>query len=175
MCVEINAPKQLSDRLIDFEVWKQVDIRSLSSVAFRAVQPHEASTRPAGAPPSAEAPRVAFTEAGVALFLLLRELEASWPRLARLPVSSGRMALLRSLALRGPRNLSELARERGVSRQGVQRLADALEADGLARSTPDPRSARAKQLALTEAGLQAYRELALQEARELNGLAEIGR
>jgi penicillin-insensitive murein endopeptidase len=67
---------------------------------------------------------VAFTEAGVALFHLLRQLESSLPHLAPLPVSKGRMALLRSLALRGPRNLSELARERGVSRQGVQRLAD---------------------------------------------------
>jgi DNA-binding MarR family transcriptional regulator len=121
--------------------------------------------------PRSEATRVAYTEAGVALFHLLRQLETSLPLLSQLPVSHGRMALLRSLALRGPRNLSELARERGVSRQGVQRLADALEAEGLAASTTDPRSARAKRLALTEAGLAAYRELALQEARELNALA----
>jgi DNA-binding MarR family transcriptional regulator len=119
----------------------------------------------------AEAGRVAYTEAGVALFHLLRQLETSLPLLSQLPISHGRMALLRSLALRGPRNLSELARERGVSRQGVQRLADALESEGLARSTPDPRSARAKRLELTEAGLAAYRELAQQEARELNARA----
>jgi DNA-binding MarR family transcriptional regulator len=129
------------------------------------VQVHESPRRPA------EASRVAYTEAGVALFHLLRQLETSLPLLSKRPISRGRMALLRSLALRGPRNLSELARERGVSRQGVQRLADALEAEGLARSAPDPRSARAKQLALTEAGLGAYRDLALQEARELNALA----
>jgi DNA-binding MarR family transcriptional regulator len=131
------------------------------------VQTHpsrHASTRP-------DAARVAFTEGGVALFHLLRGLEAALPLLAHLPVSHGRMALLRSLALRGPRNLSELARERGVSRQGVQRLADALVAEGLARSAKDPRSARAKRLELTEAGLAAYRELAQQEARALNGLA----
>lgn len=114
---------------------------------------------------------MAYTEVGAALFQLLRELEGSLPRLSQLPVSRGRMALLRSLALRGPRNLSELARERGVSRQGVQRLADALEADGLARGIPDPRSARAKRLELTDRGLAAYRELALHEARELNALA----
>jgi DNA-binding MarR family transcriptional regulator len=116
-------------------------------------------------------PRVAYTEGGVALFHLLRELEAALPRLFELPVSSGRMALLRSLALRGPRNLSELARERGVSRQGVQRLAEALVAEGLARSAVDPRSARAKRLELTEAGLAAYRALAQQEARALNARA----
>jgi len=120
---------------------------------------------------SADPARVAYTEAGVALFHLLRQLETSLPLLSQLPISHGRMALLRSLALRGPRNLSELARERGVSRQGVQRLADALEADGLARSAPDPESARAKQLSLTDEGLGAYRDLALREARELNALA----
>ena len=125
----------------------------------------------AAAIPRSEALRVAYTEAGVALFHLLRQLETSLPLLSQLPISHGRMALLRSLALRGPRNLSELARERGVSRQGVQRLADALASEGLARSTPDPRSARAKRLELTEAGLAAYRELAQQEARELNARA----
>jgi DNA-binding MarR family transcriptional regulator len=135
------------------------------------VQTEEAPRKSALQPARTEAPRVAFTEAGVALFHLLRQLETALPRLSPLPVSNGRMALLRSLALRGPRNLSELARERGVSRQGVQRLADALEAEGLARGAPDPRSARAKRLALTEQGLAAYRELALQEARELNTLA----
>lgn len=119
----------------------------------------------------AEASRVAYTEAGVALFHLLRQLETSLALLSQLPISHGRMALLRSLALRGPRNLSELARERGVSRQGVQRLADALESEGLAHSAPDPKSARAKRLELTDAGLAAYRELAQQEARELNARA----
>jgi DNA-binding MarR family transcriptional regulator len=121
--------------------------------------------------PRADASRVAYTEAGVALFHLLRQLETALPLLSHLPISHGRMALLRSLALRGPRNLSELARERGVSRQGVQRLADALAAEGLALCAPDPRSARAKRLELTEAGLAAYREIAQQEPRELNARA----
>jgi len=136
---------------------------------------HEEVSRRAPAPVPkvrpADAKRVAYTEAGAALFELTRQLEASLPRLAQLPISRGRMALLRSLALLGPRNLSELARARGVSRQGVQRLADVLEAEGLASGMPDPRNARAKRLALTDAGLAAYHELALREARELNTLA----
>jgi DNA-binding MarR family transcriptional regulator len=133
------------------------------------IQPNPRPAAPA--PSRSEMPRVAYTEAGVALFQLLRELETALPLLSQLPVSHGRMALLRSLALRGSRNLSELARERGVSRQGVQRLAEALESEGLARSAPDPGNARAKRLELTEAGLAAYRELAQQEARELNARA----
>jgi len=79
------------------------------------VQTQEAPRKSAPQAARAEAQRVAFTEAGVALFHLLRQLETALPRLSPLPVSNGRMALLRSLALRGPRNLSELARERGVN------------------------------------------------------------
>ena len=138
------------------------------------MHPQEASHRASASAPKArpaDAQRVAYTEAGAALFQLIRQLEASLPRLPQLPVSQGRMALLRSLALLGPRNLSELARERGVSRQGVQRLADALEAEGLASGMPDPRNARAKRLTLTEQGVRVYRDLALAEARELNALS----
>ncbi len=136
------------------------------------MQPHESPFRaPAPSARPVGAQRIAYTEVGAALFQLIRQLESSLPHLAQLPVSQGRMALLRSLALLGPRNLSELARERGVSRQGVQRLADALEAEGLASGTPDPRNARAKRLALTDRGVRAYRELALAEARELNALS----
>jgi DNA-binding MarR family transcriptional regulator len=115
--------------------------------------------------------RVAYTEPGAALYQLLRELEASLPRLSALPVSHGRMGLLRTLALHGPLHGSEVARLRGVSRQGVLRLAEALEQEGLVRTRPHPGNARARLLELTEAGAQAYRRLAVQEARELNELA----
>jgi DNA-binding MarR family transcriptional regulator len=115
--------------------------------------------------------RVAYTEAGASLFQLLRQLEVSLPRLAPLPVSHGRMAILRTLALNGPLHLSEIARLRGVSRQGVQRLAELLEREGLVTSRSHPRTARARLLELSEAGARAYRELARQEARDLNALA----
>lgn len=117
------------------------------------------------------ADRVAYTEAGASLYQLLRQLELALPRLSRLPVSQGRMALLRTLALHGPLHLSEIARLRGVSRQGVQRLAEQLEREGLVAGREHPRTPRAKLVALTEAGARAYRELARREARELNALA----
>jgi DNA-binding MarR family transcriptional regulator len=126
------------------------------------------SPQPRTAPPT---DRVAYTEAGASLFQLLRQLEVSLPRLARLPVSQGRMAILRTLALHGPLHLSEIARLRSVSRQGVQRLAELLEREGLVRSRSHPRTPRARLLELSEAGAHAYRELARQEARELNALA----
>jgi DNA-binding MarR family transcriptional regulator len=123
--------------------------------------------RPAAVP----ADRVAYTEAGASLFQLLRQLERALPRLSRLPVSQGRMALLRTLALHGPLHLSEIARLRGVSRQGVQRLAEQLAREGLLEAREHPRTPRAKLVALSEAGARAYRELARREARELNALA----
>jgi DNA-binding MarR family transcriptional regulator len=115
--------------------------------------------------------RVAYTEAGASLFQLLRQLEVSPPGLARLPVSQGRMAILRTLALHGPLHLSQIARLRSVSRQGVQRLAELLEREGLVSSRSDPGRPRARLLELSEAGARAYRELAREEARELNALA----
>lgn len=115
--------------------------------------------------------RVAYTEAGATLFQLLRQLELSLSLLSQRPVSQGRMAVLRCLALHGPLNLSEIARLRGVSRQGVQRLAEALEQDGLVRASSPARPPRAKRLELSDAGARAYREFAGQEARELNALA----
>jgi DNA-binding MarR family transcriptional regulator len=117
------------------------------------------------------ADRAAYTEAGASLFQLLRQLEVSLPRLSPLPVSHGRMAILRTLALQGPLHLSEIARLRAVSRQGVQRLAELLEREGLVKSRSHPHTPRAKLLELTEPGARAYRELARQEARDLNALA----
>ncbi len=121
--------------------------------------------------PPAGRERIAYTEAGAALFQLLRQLELTLAAQARLPVSQGRMGLLRALALHGPLHLSEIARLRAVSRQGVQRLAELLEREGLVRSRSHPRTPRAKLLELTEAGAHAYRELARAEARDLNALA----
>jgi len=126
---------------------------------------------PARQRPTSSTERIAYTEAGASLFQLLRQLELSQPALSLLPVSHGRMAILRTLALHGPLHLSEIARHRAVSRQGVQRLAELLEREGLVKSRSHPRTPRAKLLELTALGAHAYRELARQEARELNALA----
>jgi DNA-binding MarR family transcriptional regulator len=126
---------------------------------------------PVLARPAPTLPRAAYTEAGASLFQLLRQLEISLPLLSPLPVSHGRMSILRALALHGPLHLSEIARLRAVSRQGVQRLAELLEREGLVQSRSHPRTARARLLELTEEGARAYRELARHEARGLNALA----
>jgi DNA-binding MarR family transcriptional regulator len=60
-----------------------------------------------------------------------------------------------------PRSVAEIGRRMGVSRQGVQRVADLLVDRGLAEYRPNPAHRRAKLLACTEPGHWAIRQIAL--------------
>jgi DNA-binding MarR family transcriptional regulator len=60
-----------------------------------------------------------------------------------------------------PHSVAEIGRRMGMSRQGVQRVADLLVAQGLAEYRPNPTHRRAKLLACTEAGYWAIRRIAL--------------
>jgi DNA-binding MarR family transcriptional regulator len=53
---------------------------------------------------------------------------------------------------REPRSVASIARLLGLARQSVQRVADLLERDGLARYSENPNHLRAKLLELTDAG-----------------------
>lgn len=57
--------------------------------------------------------------------------------------------------LRQPLTVSEAARAMGLTRQSVQRLADALVEDGMAEYVPNPAHRRAKLLRATERGWAA--------------------
>lgn len=57
--------------------------------------------------------------------------------------------------LRAPLTVSDAARAMGLTRQSVQRLADALVADGLAEYVDNPRHRRARLLRPTDAGWNA--------------------
>jgi DNA-binding MarR family transcriptional regulator len=57
--------------------------------------------------------------------------------------------------LREPRTVSGIARVMGLTRQSVQRLADALVADGMAEYVPNPAHRRAKLLRPTPRGWAA--------------------
>ena len=61
--------------------------------------------------------------------------------------------------LRGPLPVSGIAREMGLTRQSVQRIADLLVAKGLAEYLPNPAHRRAKLLAPSEAGWAAIGRL----------------
>jgi DNA-binding MarR family transcriptional regulator len=60
-----------------------------------------------------------------------------------------------------PHSVAEIARRMGMTRQGVQRVADQLVDRGLAEYRPNPAHRRAKLLACTEAGHWAIRQIAL--------------
>jgi DNA-binding MarR family transcriptional regulator len=60
-----------------------------------------------------------------------------------------------------PRSVAGIARRMGMTRQGVQRVADLLVQRGLAEYRPNPDHRRAKLLACTEAGYWAIRRIAL--------------
>jgi DNA-binding MarR family transcriptional regulator len=60
-----------------------------------------------------------------------------------------------------PRSVAEIGRRMGMSRQGVQRIADLLVERQLAEYHPNPAHRRAKLLACTEAGHWAIRRISL--------------
>ena len=60
-----------------------------------------------------------------------------------------------------PRSVADAGRLMGVSRQGVQRIADLLVERGLAEYRPNPAHRRAKLLACTEAGYWAIRQISV--------------
>jgi DNA-binding MarR family transcriptional regulator len=71
-----------------------------------------------------------------------------------------------------PKTVSEVARDLGLARQSVQRLADALVAEGSASYRDNPAHARAKLFAPTEAGLAAINRLADGQALWANAVTD---
>ena len=55
-----------------------------------------------------------------------------------------------------PLTVAQIARNMGLTRQAVQRIANDLEADGLIHFTPNPHHQRAKLATLTDKGRRAY-------------------
>ncbi|NUR98286.1 MAG: MarR family transcriptional regulator [Kribbellaceae bacterium] len=74
--------------------------------------------------------------------------------------------------LREPHSVADVGRIMGVSRQGVQRIADLLVERGLAEYRPNPAHRRAKLLACTEAGHYAIRQIAVAQHPWTSELAE---
>jgi DNA-binding MarR family transcriptional regulator len=58
-----------------------------------------------------------------------------------------------------PRTVAAIGRRMGMTRQGVQRVADLLVANHLAKYRPNPAHRRAKLLACTDAGYWAIRQI----------------
>ncbi len=105
------------------------------------------------------ADRIALvTELALETFRLNGALLAAGDRLvADIGLTSARWQVLGAIELSPvPLPVAHIARNMGLSRQAVQRLANELAADGLVRFTANPHHARAKLLGLTEKGTQAH-------------------
>ncbi len=97
-----------------------------------------------------------LTAAGDALTRPLGQSSARWQVLAG--------------AAQGTMSVAQIARALGVSRQAVQRLADLLEADGLAEYTDNPAHLRAKLLVLTPKGRAILNEIRARQTVWANAL-----
>jgi len=126
------------------------------------------SASPGG--PSRAAPR--YTPGGAALHQLVRELERfAQEGLALGRLSTARLAVMHSL-LQSEKTASELARERGATRQATLRVVDALLAEGWLERAANPRHRRAPLLRVTALGARVQRAGAHEQAQALNRIAE---
>lgn len=74
--------------------------------------------------------------------------------------------------LNTPLPVAGIAREMGMTRQGVQRIADILAESGMIEYLPNPAHRRAKLVAPTEQGLQAVRKIGPAHAAFADRLCE---
>jgi DNA-binding MarR family transcriptional regulator len=125
--------------------------------------------RPAAVPPRADWPEVppaspagaALTEVILATFRLNGLLMGAAQDLAAAGEVTASWWQVLGGILDRPRTVAEVARRMGMTRQGVQRVADLLVERGLADYRDNPAHRRAKLLAPTEAGFWAVRRISL--------------
>ncbi len=99
-----------------------------------------------------------FTEAVLEVFKLGGQLAAEGDRLTKeFGLSSARWKVLGALQMSNtPLTVAQVARVMGLTRQAVQRLADAMEKDGLLVYQDNPHHKRARYAVLTDRGQQVY-------------------
>ncbi len=85
--------------------------------------------------------------------------------------TTARWSLLSQLELaREPRTVAQVARALGLKRQGIQRLADSLHADGLLEFRPNPGHARAMLVTPSASGRRLLERLNARQAQWANRL-----
>lgn len=74
--------------------------------------------------------------------------------------------------LKEPKSVADIARDMGLARQSVQRLADILAAEGLAAYADNPAHRRAKLLSITDAGRAAVKNIGTRQHVWANRVSE---
>lgn len=112
----------------------------------------------------------AFARLAIAALQLANHLTAAGDALTRpLGQTSARWQVL-AAASRGSMSVAQIARTLGLARQGVQRIADLIAAEGLARYEDNPAHRRAKLLVLTPEGEAVLAEIRARQAVWANAL-----
>jgi DNA-binding MarR family transcriptional regulator len=92
---------------------------------------------------------------------------------ADLGLSSARWQVLGAIGMSvGHQPVANLAREMGLTRQAVQRVADELESEGFVAYRTNPHHRRAKFVVLTERGSRAFQAAAERQSPWINALME---
>ena len=112
-----------------------------------------------------------FTALVLEVFRLNGRLLAAGDRLTKpLELTSARWQVLGAIEDQG-RAVAQIARRMGLARQNVQRLADALEKEGIVAYAPNPDHRRAKLACLTQRGKKAFEELGRRQEAWANQVA----
>lgn len=113
-----------------------------------------------------------LTEVVLAVFRLNGSLlEAADGIAAPAGLTAARWQVLGAI-LQQPKSVAEIARDMGLTRQSVQRLADILAAEGLAAYAENPAHKRAKLLSMTQAGRAAIERLGERQRVWANAVSE---
>jgi DNA-binding MarR family transcriptional regulator len=107
----------------------------------------------------------AFAEFSIAVLRLAGHLQAEGDTLARPAGQTSARWQVLAAADHAPMSVADAARALGLARQGVQRVADLLEGEGLIAYRDNPAHQRAKLMALTEAGRVALNDIQGRQAK----------
>lgn len=112
-----------------------------------------------------------FTDLALEVFRFNGRLLAAGDRLTKpFGLTSARWQVLGATEDQ-PRSVAQIARRMGLARQNVQRLADALEKEGIVAYAPNPDHRRAKLVCLTGRGRKAFEELGRRQEVWANQIA----
>lgn len=113
----------------------------------------------------------AFTELILETFRFNGRLLSAGDRLSKpFKLSSARWQVLGAIVEK-PLSVAQIARNMGVARQSVQRLADNLEKTGIVEYTPNPDHGRAKLVRLNDKGHRVMKALTQSQIRWANEIA----
>ena len=113
----------------------------------------------------------AFTDLVLEVFRFHGRLLAAGDRLTKpLGLTSARWQVLGAVE-QEPLPVAQIGRNMGLARQSVQRVADALEGDGLIQYQANPDHRRAKLVCLTEAGRKAAKRIGNLQVEWANGIS----